>query len=169
LFLLNVRSQALIDKGALEFEEFFAEDNEEEIDWNDFSLGYEVNKWNYHVSAKYDHFLGKTEDFGGGNEVKYDGFGIFSANGGINFNPCTGGRVELDAGPSLRFGGGTDFGFNVRLGGAYDLTKPEKRLAQGIYSGEIKVNYSIIAGASYFRISGGSKLVLGGGIQVNIR
>mgnify|MGYP000713551602 CR=1 FL=1 len=169
LFILNLRAQALINQGATEFEDYFDENSDEEIDWNDYSIGYRVQTWNYHLSAKYDHFFGKTEDFGDGNEIKYDGFGIFSANGGVNWNPCTSGRVELDAGPSLRFGGSTDLGFNIRLGGVYDLTPPAKRLAQNIYTGEPKTNYSITAGATYFRISGGSKLVLGAGIQANFR
>lgn len=159
---------ALEEKVTFATYENYSTDGADEIR-NNYFRSFEVAKINYHVSAQYNYFFGKNAGFDGSN-FTYDPFSIFNVNGGIDYNPCTRGGVELDVGPALEFySGGSSLGFNARLGGYYDLTPPAKRLANSIYTGEAKMNYSLNGGFSYYDIAGGSTLTFGLGIQVNFK
>ncbi len=136
--------------------------------WGDLGVSYETQKFNYHASFQYNFFFGKSANFDGSN-FTYDNFSILALNGGIDYNPCTRGGLDLEVGPAIELGGGgSSFGFNARIGGYYDLTTPEKRIARNIYTGEPKLNYSLNAGLNYYNFGNGfDTLVLGVGLQLN--
>jgi hypothetical protein len=83
--------------------------------------------WN--AGASYTYLPGKKEDFGS-ITYKYDPMSIVHVYGGVNYDVCPSGDIELDLGPAMAFfgGGGSEFGFGATLDGFWSFRSATKQL-----------------------------------------
>lgn len=111
-------------------------------------------KINYHLEGGYNIFLGKEQNYSGGN-YKYDNFSIVTLNGGLSYNPCFNGEVELEAGPAMAiFQNGSEFGFNISLEGYFHLGKAAKEFGHYWENDTKKTGLSAGVGLEYYNLSG---------------
>jgi hypothetical protein len=85
--------------------------------------------WN--AGAAYTYLPGKKEDFGS-ITYKYDPMSIVHVFGGVTYDPCPSGDIELDLGPAMAFfgGGGSEFGFGATLDGFWAFRSATAQLVK---------------------------------------
>lgn len=125
----------------------------------------QVKPINFYASVGFNYFVGKNES-NSGFDYKYPGFGVASLNGGVSFNPCLRGGIQAEIGPALElYDGGSSFGFNARIGGFYDLKKPEERIAETLYYGKAQPHWSLVGGFNYYNTASSGFTTLSAGVR----
>lgn len=83
------------------------------------------------AGASYTYLPGKKEDLGS-ITYKYDPLSIVHAYGGVDYDPCPGGSLELGVGPAMGFfgGGNSEFGFGATANGFWAFTSSPQLFAK---------------------------------------
>lgn len=113
----------------------------------------EVARSGFQAELGYQVLIGKKETYTGGS-FRYDNLSVVHGFAGWHYMPCPQGDIEIEAGPAFGFfkGGGSEFGFGGAVTGYYDFTKPVVPVRRILLEGERSMNWSIGAGASYYKL-----------------
>jgi hypothetical protein len=124
-------------------------------------------KFTWQAEGGYNIFPGKDIGNTGGN-YQIDNFSIATINGGVTYQPCFSGELELEAGPALGiFEEGTEFGFNFSLEGYFHLGKAKNEFGHYWKRNKKKTGFSIGANLEYYKLNEWDGFyAIGGGLSV---